>query len=427
MKFFAILEDSFREAVASYVCMVQIALSVVFVLLLLSVSFVPMDARRALHELGPYLFVSAQNDDTGPRFPAVALAPRDPIQIGAVEPLDGPMDDPATSYRMTLQIVCVNPQAAAELRQASQEMCAFIQHHFGRLSEKRYYEVIGDVHVLNVVTMPPNSVHFEVNARPRENARLLWPHTSTALFGLVSLDGGRGEPLGTQLWEIENQVMTIGAAWILILLSIVVTAFLVPNMLRKGAVDLLLVRPMHRVRLLVYKYLSGVLYILANVALLFGALWVVLGLRTGIWKPGVLITIPVLTFFFAILYAVSVFYGVLTRSAVTAILVTCIVWFGLWLVGTLHAAIDQTRAAPTWEPWVYPVVDTLHAILPRTTDLNVLMEKVISHDLLDSWELRNRGKAPTPAITWRESLTVSFAFVGVLLGAASWRFYRKDY
>jgi ABC-type transport system involved in multi-copper enzyme maturation permease subunit len=427
MKFLAILEDSFREAVASYVCMVQIALSVVFVVMLGSVSFVPMDAHRALQPLGTYLFVSAHADESGPRFPAVALAPRDPIQMGAIEPLDGQMDSPATSYRMTLQVVCVNPQAASELRQSPQAMCAFIQHHFGRLSERRYYEVIDDVHLIDARTMPATSVYFEVKARPTENARLLWPYSTTALFGLISLDEGHGIPLGTQLWEIENHVISIGAAWILILLSIVVTAFLVPNMLRKGAVDLLLVRPMHRVRLLVYKYLSGVVYILANVALLIGALWAVLGLRTGIWKPGILVSIPVLTFFFAILYAVSVFYGVLTRSAVTAILVTCIVWFGLWLVGTLHAAIDQTRAAPTWEPWVYPVVDTLHAILPRTTDLNVLMEKVISHDLLDAWEARNRGMAPTPSIKWRESLTVSFAFVGVLLGAASWRFYRKDY
>src|SRR5262249_43529557 len=309
-------------------------------------------------------------NENGPPFPPVALSPRDPIQLGAIESLDGPMDSPATSYRMTLQVLCVNPEAASQLRQAPLAMCAFIQHHFGRLSERRYYEVIDDVRVMDALTMSPTSVYFEVKARPTANARLLWPYSATALFGLISLDSGYGIPLGTQLWEIENHVISTGAAWILILLSIVVTAFLVPNMLRKGTVDLLLVRPMHPVRLLVYKYLSGVLYILANVALLIGALWAVLGLRTGIWKPGILVTIPVLTFFFAILYAVSVFYGVLTRSAVTAILVTCIVWFGLWLVGTLHAAIDQTRAAPTWEQWVYPVVDTLHAILPRTTDLN---------------------------------------------------------
>src|SRR5262245_13507476 len=53
MKFLAILEDSFREAIASYVSMVQIALTVVFVVLLASVSFEPGDAPTALQPLGP--------------------------------------------------------------------------------------------------------------------------------------------------------------------------------------------------------------------------------------------------------------------------------------------------------------------------------------------------------------------------------------
>ena len=43
-----------------------------------------------------------------------------------------------------------------------------------------------------------------------------------------------------------------------------------------------------------------------------------LGLRTGIWAPGVLIDIFGITFYFALLYAVSVLFGVLTRSPIVA-------------------------------------------------------------------------------------------------------------
>ena len=52
MRFLAILEDTFREAIASYVTLVQLALTIVFVLLIASVSFTPADAEQSLQPLG---------------------------------------------------------------------------------------------------------------------------------------------------------------------------------------------------------------------------------------------------------------------------------------------------------------------------------------------------------------------------------------
>ena len=45
-----------------------------------------------------------------------------------------------------------------------------------------------------------------------------------------------------------------------------------------------------------------------------GGVWVAIGLRTGFWTPHFLAVIPLLTFYFAILYAVSTLAAVLTRS-----------------------------------------------------------------------------------------------------------------
>src|SRR5262249_7152534 len=274
----------------------------------------------------------------------------------------------------------------------------------------------------------PVAAWFDVTVQPTVNLPLLWQYQIKALFGLISLDQGQHSiSLGQVLYSIENDVINTGAAWGGVLLSIVVTAYLVPDMLRKGAVDLLLVRPLHRGRLLVYRYISGVLYVLVSVGLMIGALWLVLGLRSGVWKPGLLLSVPVITFFFAILYAVSTLNGVMTRSAVTAILVTCIVWFGLWMLGMVYAAFDKTRGMPSDVDWAYPIVDTLHAVLPRTSDLDLLMRKVLARELLDDVQARQMGTINLPAITWAESSTVSLAFIGVMLGLAGWRFYRKDY
>ena len=48
--------------------------------------------------------------------------------------------------------------------------------------------------------------------------------------------------------------------------------------------------------------------------------WLVLALRSGVWDFSFLIVIPVLTFTFAILYAVSTLAAVLTRSPIVSIL-----------------------------------------------------------------------------------------------------------
>jgi hypothetical protein len=160
---------------------------------------------------------------------------------------------------------------------------------------------------------------------------------------------------------------------------------------------------------------------------LIGALWGVVGLRTGVWAPGFLLSVLVLTFFFAVLYAVSALYGVLTRSPVVAILVTCLAWFLFWLVGTLYPVIEDTKRHQEFPEWVYPTIETLHAVLPRTKDLDLLMARVLSRELLADNDRRSQGLDKLPEVTWGESLTISGAFVTVLLGVACWRFYRKDY
>ena len=91
--------------------------------------------------------------------------------------------------------------------------------------------------------------------------------------------------------------------------AVVLTAFFMPNMLRKGTVDLLLVKPIHRFALLLYKYVGGLTFIFLNTAFAMGGVWLVIGLRSGIWAQGFSCMILVFTFYFAILYAVSALFG----------------------------------------------------------------------------------------------------------------------
>ncbi len=59
--------------------------------------------------------------------------------------------------------------------------------------------------------------------------------------------------------------------------------------------------------------------------------------------PAFLLTIWIITFFFAILYSVSTLFGGSTRSPVVAILLTCGTWLFLFIVGVTHNFIEEQR------------------------------------------------------------------------------------
>src|SRR5262249_19678661 len=132
-------------------------------------------------------------------------------------------------------------------------------------------------------------------------------------------------------------------AWIGILLGVIITAFFIPNMLRKGTVDLLVVKPVRRTTLMVYKFTGGLTFIFLNSVIAVVGIWVALGLRSGIWAPGFLLSILVLSFFCGILYAVSALFVVLTRRAIVSILMACFVWFVLFVVGLAYAQLEAVR------------------------------------------------------------------------------------
>src|SRR5436305_6463134 len=94
------------------------------------------------------------------------------------------------------------------------------------------------------------------------------------------------------VYGMENTLVNGLGAWFILLLGVVVTAFFIPNMLRKGSIDLLLTKPLHRATLLLFKYIGGLLFVFLNLLVVVVGIWLVFGLRTGIWSWGFLVSIP---------------------------------------------------------------------------------------------------------------------------------------
>ena len=107
------------------------------------------------------------------------------------------------------------------------------------------------------------------------------------------------------VYVVENYLVSGIGAWVALLVAVIITAGFIPTMLGKGSLDLVVSKPVGRPRLLLYKYLGGLTFILLLTAYAAAGVWVAIGVRTGIWAPNFLLVIPILTFYFAVLYSVS--------------------------------------------------------------------------------------------------------------------------
>ncbi|MGV3485070.1 MAG: ABC transporter permease [Planctomycetaceae bacterium] len=122
---------------------------------------------------------------------------------------------------------------------------------------------------------------------------------------------------------LNHFVLRIIIDWVLgfvmIFLGILVTASIVPDMLQPGSLHLLLSKPISRPMLFLAKFVGGCAFVLVCVAQLILGLWLISGLRLGIWNARLLLCIPVCVFLFAVFYSVSAVAGLRWRSPILAI------------------------------------------------------------------------------------------------------------
>lgn len=149
----------------------------------------------------------------------------------------------------------------------------------------------------------------------------------------------------TQLQQIGEQVLSFLVSRLVgnigVFIALLVTASIVPQMLDSGAIDLLLSKPVSRPLLFLSKFFGGCTFILLNATFLIAGLWAIVGWRFGIWSDGLLWTIPVFVFVFAIYYSVSTLAAVIWRNAVVSIVVSILFWAVCFTVGLAKSSLDS--------------------------------------------------------------------------------------
>lgn len=195
-------------------------------------------------------------------------------------------------------------------------------------------------------------------------------------------------------------------------LAIFATAHLVPRLQEKGTIDLYLSRPVGRFKLLMSRYVAGLLLAASNVFYLLGAVWLIVMWKTHIVHPRFFMAGVLIMFVIATLLAFAFLVGVITSSTAVSIMTT----YGLFFFSLMLVAHDRIAAAVSkeWQAWL---INGLYWIVPKTAELGRAVVAYVGGDLMPE---RIR------LVSWSVYATTAAFAVGCL-ALASWVFHRKEF
>jgi len=223
--------------------------------------------------------------------------------------------------------------------------------------------------------------------------------SSVRVFGMEGRGSGNGFSFGSESGgempgltaEQLARGIQIAIAFIFypmaILLAIFATGSLVPHMLEKGAIDLLLSKPVSRPVLLLSRYLGALLVAGANLIYLVGGVGVILALKTGVFNSGFVLSGLMMTLYFGALLAFLVLCGVLMRSTTIGIMMTAGIFF-------VSLVIRWPHSSPYWSVLITSrvarmatrgVVELLYHALPRTSEFTEIVSNLIMQRDVASW------------------------------------------
>ena len=184
----------------------------------------------------------------------------------------------------------------------------------------------------------------------------------------------------------------------------------VPAMLEAGAIDVVLARPIDRLRIYLGKYLGGLALYSAAIAVTYLLIYVGLGLRTGVWASRVFLVMPLQIFSAAVLFVIIAALGVVSRSSTLCLVVGLLFYLVVdSIVGTLIQM--QRMQLFTDIGWLDGLVQAMRATLPN---FGLLKENATASVL------------NIPLMEW-QPFAVAFAWLLLALGFGYWRFAKTDY
>jgi ABC-type transport system involved in multi-copper enzyme maturation permease subunit len=223
---------------------------------------------------------------------------------------------------------------------------------------------------------------------------------------------------GTGQQDVD-QVLTFmqaGMMWSVFILGLFISMFatagLIPDLVRKGNIDLFLSKPISKFQLLTGKYLGAVFIVAANITFLIFSFWIIMGLRFSYWNPAFLFSIISILIVFLAYYSIITLLGLLTKNSVLPLAVTfiCAIVISPFLSAFVanSGGIAELAASAVFSG----VVNVLYYIIPQSSDI-----------------IQGTGKLliePQAGLTYMPLVFTGIMAVGYY-ALSVYTFYKKDY
>ena len=196
-------------------------------------------------------------------------------------------------------------------------------------------------------------------------------------------------------------------------LAIFATAHLVPRMQEKGTIDLYLSRPTSRIKLILSRYLAGLLLAGSNILYLIGSIWLIVMWKTHVVHPRFFVAGAMILFVIATLLAFAFLVGVITSSTAVSIMTS----YGLFFFALMLVGHERIEAAVSKE-WQATLIKTLYWIIPKTAEIGGAVVGYVSGNQMS--ERMAAMLSPAPFVS-----TAIFGIVSLAL--ACFVFQRKEF
>ena len=164
---------------------------------------------------------------------------------------------------------------------------------------------------------------------------------------------------------VTGQSVFAGMLYVLgVFLAVFATGSQVPNLQRRGTVDLYLTRPITRTHLLLGRFLGAMTLVIVNLLFLCGGVFLIISLKTKVWNPRFLVAMGLILVVFLSFLGFMYLVGVLSSSTPLSIMLP----YALYMVSMPLAAHDHIAAAMDSRFWAN-VVHGLYWVLPKTAEV----------------------------------------------------------
>ncbi len=183
-----------------------------------------------------------------------------------------------------------------------------------------------------------------------------------------------GEVLATNIGKVY-----IGFAGIII--ALIATSGTIPALMERGAIDVVLAKPISRTVLLLGKFVGSLVFILIQAGWFVLLTFLVAGIRWHYWQPWYLLCIPLIVVLFSYLYACSVLFGVMTRSAMASLLLTGLAWIAFMVPQMAYGILLSAPAIGlnVSENWIR-AAHMVKQVVPKTGDIIIIAGNLIGAD-----------------------------------------------